>query len=223
MSELFLDATPRTELRKSAVRKMRREGRLPAVVYGLHDPISIQLDSLQASKLVQHLRGGERMVTLRYSDGGEAQEKQVLLREVQSTPTGNRLLHIDFQEIDTGKLVHVAVELRPDGTATGVRLGGILQVVKHDIVVECLPTAIPEFISIDVSALEIGDSLHVKDVVFTEGISPVTDADETVIVVSAPKVEEEVEEEEELVEGEEGAEEAAAEGEDAAESESDQE
>ncbi|MCZ6644759.1 MAG: 50S ribosomal protein L25 [SAR324 cluster bacterium] len=222
MSELFLDATPRTELRKSAVRKMRREGRLPAIVYGLHDPITIQLDSLQAAKLVQLLHGGERMVTLRYSDGGAAQEKQVLLREVQATPTGNRLLHIDFQEINTEKTVHVTVELRPDGTATGVRLGGILQVVKHEIVVECLPTAIPEYISLDVSALEIGDSLHMKDIVFAEGISPVTDLDETVIVVSAPKVEEEVEEEE-VEEGEEGVEEAAAEGEDAAEPESDQE
>jgi large subunit ribosomal protein L25 len=77
--------------------------------------------------------------------------------------------------------------------------------VKHEIVVECLPTAIPESIEVDVSALEIGDSVHVKDINFMAGVEPVTDQDETIIVVSAPRVEEEVEEEE-AIEGEEGVE-----------------
>ena len=211
MSEPYLDAKPRTELGKGPVRKMRREGRLPAVIYGQQDPISIQLDGLQASKLVQSLHGGERMVTLRISGGGDGggQEKAVLLREVQTTPTGNRLLHIDFHEIDTSKTVHVTVELRPEGSAVGVRLGGILQAVKHDIVVECLPSAIPEYIPVDVMELQIGDSLHVKDIVFPEGVTAVTDAEETIIVVAAPRVEEEVEVEGE--EGVEGVEEAATE------------
>lgn len=208
MTELYLDASQRAVHGKSAVRKMRRTGRLPAVIYGLNEPMSIELDSLQASKLVSLLHGGERMVALRFGEGNG--EKHVLMREVQTTPTGSALLHIDFQEIDTAKAVHVTVEVRPSGQAQGVKLGGIMQAVKHDIVVECLPTAIPDFIGIDVTALEIGDSLHVKDLTFTHGVTPVTDQDETIIVVSAPRVEEEVEEEE-LLEGEEGAE--AAEGE----------
>lgn len=208
MTELYLDAAPRTVHGKSAVRKMRRDGRLPAVIYGLNDPISIELDSLQASKLVSLLHGGGRMVALRFGNGNG--EKHVLLREVQTTATGGYLLHIDFQEIDTSKKVHVTVEVRAIGQAAGVILGGILQAVKHEIVVECLPTAIPESIEVDVSALEIGDSVHVKDLNFVAGVEPVTDQDETIIVVSAPRVEEEVEEAE-AIEGEEGAEEAATE------------
>jgi large subunit ribosomal protein L25 len=104
--------------------------------------------------------------------------------------------------------------VRAIGTANGVKLGGVLQAVKHDVVVECLPNAIPAFIEVDVEALEIGDSIHVKDISFMEGVVPVTDAEETIIVVSAPRVEEEVEVEEEI-EGEEGAEgeEAATDGE----------
>lgn len=218
MSELILDASPRTEHGKGPVRKMRRAGRIPGVVYGLNDPISIQLDVVQADKLVHLLHGGERMVTLRFSDDKEsnAEEKHVLIREVQTTPTGGHLLHLDFHEIDTSKAVHVTVEVRPAGTADGVRLGGILQAVKHDIIVECLPNEIPEYIEVDVTELEIGDSLHVKDLAFPAGVTPVADADETVIVVSAPRVEEEVEEEEveeAAVEGEEGAAEAEAESE----------
>ena len=108
------------------------------------------------------------------------------------------------------------------GQALGVKLGGILQAVKHEIVVECLPTAIPEFIEVDVSALEIGNSVHVKDINFMEGVTPVTDQDETIIVVSAPRVEEEVEEEE-LIEGEEGVEAAASDEEKAEEPEAEQE
>lgn len=221
MTELYLDAVTRTAHRKGPVKKMRREGRLPAVIYGLNDPMSIELNTLQTSKLVSQLHGGERMVALRFGEGNG--EKHVLLREVQTTPTGNILLHIDFQEIDTAKAVHVTVEVRPIGQAQGVKLGGILQAVKHDIVVECLPTAIPEFIEVDVSALEIGDSIHVKDINFMEGVTPVTDQDETIIVVSAPRVEEEVAEEVAAIEGEEGVEAAASDEEKSGEPEAERE
>ncbi len=205
MTELFLDAAIRTDHGKNPLRRLRAAGKIPAVVYGLHDPISIQLETIQASKLVKQLHGAERLVSLRIARGGDGNgdERQVLMKEVQTTPTGNRLVHIDFQEIDTASKVHVTVEVRPVGTAEGVRLGGILQAVKHDIAIECLPTAIPEFIDVEVAALQIGDSLHVSDIVFPDGITPVTEAEETIIVISAPRVETEEVEEEEGIEGEE--------------------
>ena len=205
MTELFLDAAMRSDHGKNPLRRLRKSGQVPAVVYGLHDPLSIQLETRQAAKLVSQLHGGERLVALRFESGaeGKSEERQVLLKEVQTTATGNKLLHIDFQESDTGKRVHVTVEIRPMGTPEGVRLGGILQAVKHEIVIECLPTAIPEVIEVEVGELVIGDSLHVKDLRFPEGVAPVTDAEETIIVVSAPRVEVEEVEEEEL-EGEEG-------------------
>lgn len=215
MTELFLDATVRTDHGKNPLRRLRQGGKVPAVIYGLHEPVSIQLDTAQALRLVQQLHGAERLVALRFAEGpdGKAGERQALMKEVQTTPVGNTLLHIDFQEIDTEKKVHVTVEIRPVGTSEGVRLGGILQAVKHDIVVECLPNSIPEFIEIEVSALEIGDSLHVRDIKFGADITPITDPEETIIVISAPRVETEEEvapEEEEGVEGEGIAEEEAA-------------
>ncbi len=214
MTELILDASPRTDHGKGAMRKLRQKGQIPAIVYGLQKPVSIQLEEMQLSKLVQQLHGSERMITLRIEDGEgkKKEEKNVLLKEVQTRPVGQVLLHVDFQEIDVSRTVHVTVELRPVGSSVGVILGGILQAVKHDVVVECLPDSIPEYIEADVSDLNIGDSLHVKEIPFPEGIKPITGQDETLIVISAPRVEEVEEEEvpeEEL---------AAEEGEEAAES-----
>ena len=177
------------------------------MVYGLNEPVCIELETLQASKLVSQLHGGERMVALRF-EKKEGGQKHVLLREVQTTATGNHLLHIDFQEIDTTRTVNVTVEIRTVGVAQGIKLGGILQAVKHEVVVECLPMAIPDFIDVDVSALEIGSSVHVKDITFAEGIKPVTDLEETIIIISAPRVDDDSQTEAD--EGEQGA--AGAEG-----------
>lgn len=228
MTEMFLDASLRHQKGKGPARKLRGRGLVPAVVYGLHPPVSIQVGDKQAARLVQQLHGSERMISLRLGggdgDGEKNAERHVLLKEVQTHPVSHQLLHVDFLEVEISKTVQVAVELKPVGTAEGVRLGGVLQAVKHDVLIECLPLEIPEFIEVDVSALEIGDSLHVKDLVFLEGVIPVTDSEETLIVISAPRVEE-VEEVEEVPEGEEEgvAPEEAAEGEEAPEQESEQE
>ena len=191
MADLILDATPRGEHGKMNMRRMRRNGRIPGVVYGLNPPVSLQFGEKQASQLVHQLHGGERLVTLRFQEDGKEHpvETRVLLKEVQVTPLGRHLLHIDLQEVDITRTIQVSIELRPIGTANGVKLGGILQAVRHEIEVECLPLEIPEKIEVDVSALEIGDSLHVKDLVFSENVKPVTDQEETIIVVSAPRVE----------------------------------
>lgn len=224
MTEFSLTARPRSGTGKGAARKLRSAGHIPGVIYGLNDPISIQLEEKELSHMVQTLHGGERLITLRLStgeEGKEGEDKNVLVKEIQITAIRQLLLHVDFQEIDIKRKVQVAVELRPVGQPVGVKLGGILQAVKHDVVIECLPTEIPEYIEADVEELEIGDSLHVSDLSFPKGVSPVTDAEETLIVISAPRVEEVEEEEEEAIEGEEVVE--GEEGEAASEEESEQE
>ena len=210
MTEFSLTVNPREVTGKGHMRKLRRAGLVPGVIYGIDDPLIVQFDGHTAQGLVHSLHGGERLIELRIEggDGKQAGEKRVLVKDVQTTPVGAKLLHIDFYEVDVSQTVHVAVEVRAEGRASGEIQGGILQQVTREVAVECLPTVIPEYLSADVEALEIGMSLHMSDIVMPEGVKPITPAEETIFVMAAPRVEEEVEEEiegeEGLVEGEEG-------------------
>jgi large subunit ribosomal protein L25 len=221
MTEMTLAAAVRQGTGKGVARKLRRAGQVPAIVYGLGDPVAIQCDAHEAQLLVHALHGSERLISLRLTDGGKTADRHVLLKDVQTTPVGARLLHIDFHEVDVAKTVHVAVEVHPTGKAIGEREGGILQQVTYQVDVECLPMAIPEGLHLDVSELEIGGSLHVSDLQMPEGVTPLTPEDETLFVVAAPRVEEVVEEAEVAEEGEEAPEAGAeaAEGEEAPEAE----
>jgi large subunit ribosomal protein L25 len=191
MAEMTLAATVRQGTGKGVVRKLRRAGQMPGIVYGVGDPVPIQFDGAEAQRLVQTLRGSERLISLQLANGGQASERHVLLKSVQSTPVGAKLLHIDFHEVDVTKTVHVSVAVLGVGKPEGEIHGGILQHVTYDVLIECLPTAIPERLEIDVSRLQIGDSLHVSDLAMPEGVKALTPADETLFVVAAPRVEEE--------------------------------
>jgi large subunit ribosomal protein L25 len=222
MTEMTLIASPRGAKGKNAMRKLRVGGLVPGVLYGQDGgdqySLPLQLDAHEASRMLLH--GGERLITLKIEDGAKAGEKSVLLKEVQTTAVGNRLVHVDFHEIDVSQTVQVSVELRPDGKAEGETMGGILQQVTREITIECLPTIIPEFITVAVSHMEIGHSVHLSAVTLPEGIKAITSLEETLFVVAAPRVEEEIVEAEgeegELLEGEEG---ELAEGEEGAEKE----
>jgi len=192
MSELFLEAIPRSGTRKGAARKMRMGGRTPGIIYGLNEPAMVSVDTHTLYLLAQHLHGGERMVSLRMDDGkGKVEEKNVLIKDVQMEAVGNHPIHVDFQEIDLTKKVQVNVEVRGVGQSAGVRLGGILQSVRHEILIECLPTTIPEYIDADITALNMGDSFHVSDLQLPEGIRVLTSTEETLFVVSVPRTAEE--------------------------------
>lgn len=222
MTEMTLTASLRGVKGKNAMRKLRQEGLLPGVLYGLSGAdqysLPLQLDAREASRVVSVLHGGERLITLKIDDSAKGGEKSVLLKEVQTTAVGNKVLHIDFHEVDVSQTVQVAVEIRPDGQAEGEKMGGILQQVTREVTIECLPTIIPEFITVNVTHLEIGHSVHLSAVTLPEGVKVITPLEETLFVVAAPRVEEEVVdaegEEGELGEGEE-----AAEGEEGAEAE----
>jgi len=201
MTELVLEAWPRSERKKGGARKLRAKGQVPAIIYGVTEPQPVKLDGPAAMRLVHQLHGGERLVTLRMSDeaGKAAGTRRVILKATQTDALGRRLLHVDFHEIDLTKAIHVNIELRPTGTPAGVKLGGVLQTVQREVEVECLATDILEYIDVDISGLEIGDSLHAKDLLIPDTLKLLTDPEETLFVVSA-----------QLREEEEAAEEAAA-------------
>lgn len=186
MKQARLEAALRTAQGKSGARRLRREGLVPGVIYGLNKPVSIQCDARAAGALVHALHGGTRLVNLALKNNGASEEKHVLLKAVQVTPVGQHLVHLDFQEVDINKKVQVQVEVRPEGVAEGIKMGGVLQTVTYELLVECLPADIPEFIPVNVESLKIGGSLHVKDIKLPPGVRVMTSPDETVFVVTAP-------------------------------------
>jgi large subunit ribosomal protein L25 len=142
--------------------------------------------------------------------------KAAMIKELQTHPVSGHLIHIDFYEIDMKRQIKVMVPVVTTGKSIGVEEGGMLNIVRRELEVFCLPGDIPESFEIDISEMTIGDSVHLEDVPLGDNVEVVSDVNYTVVTVLSPKVEEEEvveEEEEELEEGEEGAEGEAAEGE----------
>ncbi len=200
-----LKAAVRTETGKSAARRMRRAGRIPAVVYGSGEETrSLSLDAHEFELLVKRYSLDTTLVDLTIegadSKGGPL---RTLIAEVQAHPYKPQVLHVDFQQIRAGEQVSIQVPVRLLGTPAGVRAGGVLQQVLHDVEVECAVEEIPEAFEIDIDALEIGDSVHVSDLVVPEGAEILIDQTRTVCTVAPPTILEVPEEaEEEAVEPE---------------------
>lgn len=185
----ILEATLRTASGKGGAHRVRAAGQVPGVIYGLGKPVAIQCNRFAAEHMVHASRRGARLISIRLQDGGGSgggSEKHVLLKDVQVTPVGQKLVHLDFQEIDPKKPVQIPVAVHPVGEPVGIKAGGLLQTVTHEILISCLPANIPQYIEVNVEHLDIGGSLHVKEVKFPEGVRPITSHDETVFVITAP-------------------------------------
>ena len=195
-----LSAELRSETGKGATRQLRRSGRLPAVVYGRRDETqSLTLDTQELVRLLTEIRAATTVIDL---EVGSEKPRRVLIREIQRHPFRAELLHVDFFEIRADVKIKVQVPLRLEGEAYGVEMGGILQQIRHELEVECLPNEIPPDFKVDVTDLDIGNSIHISDVE-SSGVTILDDEGLTVCTVVPPAVEEEPEVEE-LEEGEEG-------------------
>jgi large subunit ribosomal protein L25 len=201
---------------KGVARKMREEGRVPAVLYGGSDTaVHLSLDAHDTEYLFHNISVDNTIVFLEVE--GESEPIQTLVREIQTHPWKASLLHIDFLRIQKGVAVDVDVPVHLVGTPVGVRQsGGILEQTIHDLPMRCIPSKIPEIVEVDVSGLDINDVLHVSDITFDEGVEVTISLDRTICSVSMPRVLEEEEEEDEELEpelvGEEGEEEGEGEG-----------
>jgi large subunit ribosomal protein L25 len=208
--QIKLSATSRTEKGKGVAKRLRREGKLPAVVYGHKtDPIALTIDSKQLLKLIVEGKSEHKLFGLSIEGNGKPIEKIVMIKELQIHPLKRNFLHVDFFEVAMDEEITLSLVIKLVGEAPGVEMGGMLQQVRRDIEIKCLPSQIPDTVEIDVSALNIGDSVHLNDIQLPEGIKVLDDADLTIATVLAPVVEKEVEPEE--VEGELEEEAAAAE------------
>ncbi len=212
MSENQLAVETREGRGKSYTRKLRSAGRIPAVCYGSSlESTPLVLDPTALDKLLRKSSAG--MNTLIDLQGGGLDGRVVLVKDLQRDPVSGRMLHADFYAVDADRAIEVSVPVHVVGTPVGVSLGGgILDFPLREVEVLCLPGAIPQELPVDVGALELGDSIHVRDLALPGGVELVSDPDLTVVSVVAPaKAEEEAAPAEEAAVGE-GAE-APAEGE----------
>jgi large subunit ribosomal protein L25 len=187
-----LSVKPRDSKGKQAAKRLRREGRVPAVLYGGAQPQSISVDPKAVLKMIHGHEGSTQLLTLTF-DGGSAGARMAIIRDMQFDPVSEDLLHVDLQEVSADRAINVRLAVHPVGEAIGVRdTKGILNLVLHEIEISCLPTNIPARIDADVTNLAIGDVLTVRDLTIPEGVRVLNDPGQAVATVSPPMAEEEV-------------------------------
>ena len=201
-----LGVRPRKRTGKSGAREVRREGNIPAVLYGNGmEPTALVVEPEALKRALSNSAGRNTVLEIEIEG---AEKRFSLLQEIQKDPLGDRVIHIDFLAIDMEKPVTVSVPVNTNGRSEGERKGGKLEKLMRAIEIRCLPPDIPDSVEIDVSGLDIGDSVDVAGLDLGEGVSPLRGGDEKVVHVIAERaVEEEVEGAEEEA-GEEAAEEA---------------
>lgn len=190
MKTVPLKANQRLEIGKQAVKKLRANKRIPAVVYGggvETTPIDVSTEEFLR---VIHTRAGENVVIQLTVSGPKHFEKTVVIKEIQQNPVTDQVQHVDFNAISLTEKIKVKVMFQVKGDALAVKEGGVLDVVHHEIEVECLPTDIPERLEADISNLKIGDSIHIQEITFPPGVVPQLSGDEVVVAIHAPKAEE---------------------------------
>ncbi len=196
-------------------RVLRRAGQIPAVLYGRKiEPVLLSVNTKDLEQILKKGSFGQFILNLVIQNGKKV-TKSAIIKELQTHPVSGNLIHIDFYEVDMKRQIKVMVPVVTTGKSAGIEEGGLLNIVRRELEVFCLPGDIPESIEIDISELGMGDSIHLEDVPLEENVEVSTDVNYTVVTVLSPKVEEEVveEEEEELEGAEEGAEGEAAEAE----------
>jgi large subunit ribosomal protein L25 len=189
LETLEIQATIRAAGSKNQARRLRRDGKIPAILYGPKtQPVPLQLDKKDFSARVAGLEGSH-LVRLK-SETPDLAEKVALVKSMQFNPISGDVTHADLYEVDLAARIQVRVPLRFTGKAAGVIRGGILQPIVREVEVECLPLDIPSSFNLDVSALDIGDSIHIEEIQTPEGVSLVFDSNIAVVTVVTPTVEE---------------------------------
>jgi large subunit ribosomal protein L25 len=185
MATASLSASVRSATGKGVARSLRRDGRVPAVIYGhARSPQALSVDARELGRLLERVSAETTVIELAV-DGASS---RTLIRDIQRHPVKRAILHVDFQELVAGEKVTVNIPLVITGTSIGVRLnGGILTQVMSELECRVDPADIPNRIEVDVTNVNIGGSLHVSDLTIPAGVELLADATETVLTVSASK------------------------------------
>jgi len=205
---LELKAEKRSTIGKGAARSLRRDGKVPAVLYGSDiQPVSLSIQAKEIEVLLKNAKFSQQLINI---DLGEGIRKPTMIKEIQFRPVKGDFLHIDFYEVNMDRKIRVNVPVVLKGKCIGIEMGGLLQIIRRELEVLCYPGEIPESIEIDVTDLNIGNSVHVNDIQLEGDMEIPADVNFTIVTVLAPK-KESVVTEEDGVEAEAVAGEAAAE------------
>ena len=180
---MVLEAQPRTQYGSHHAAKLRKGGQVPAVLYG-HKEATVAL-ALSRDDLTKAIRKGARVLDLK-TDGGT---QKALISEIQWDHLGVELVHVDFKRVDVNERIHVSVPVELRGIAPGVTGGGVLDQPLHTLHVECLAISIPPSIRVNIAELQIGMSIHVRELHLPEGVQALDDAESIVVAVKQPQVE----------------------------------
>ncbi len=187
MATAQLSATARDSRGKGAARSLRREGRLPAVIYGhSREPLSLTVPARDFERLLERVAAENTVIELSI-DGSMS---RTLIREIQRHPVRRNVLHVDFQELVAGERVIVRIPIVLQGTPDGVRHnGGILSQIMQELECRVDPLNMPSVIEVDVTSVTIGHSLHVSEITVPEGVEVIDEPEATIAIVAAPKEE----------------------------------
>jgi large subunit ribosomal protein L25 len=193
----------RTTTGNGPARRLRMSGQIPAVLYGQKtEPVLLSVNKSDLEQVFKKGGIGQVILNLVIQKNGETTTRPAMIKELQTHPLSRNFIHIDFYEIKMDQKITAKIPVVTTGMAKGVELGGILQIIRRELEVECLPLAVPESIEIDISDLDIGDSIHVGQIRVEGEIEFLEDDNYTVVTVLSPKMEEEPEEEKEAEEEE---------------------
>lgn len=208
MEILNLKATPRERVGNGPARELRRDGKIPAILYGPKtDPVKLSIDKIDLEPIFKS--GAVTQKLLKLEVEGIDGDRNVMIKEIQRNPVSHKLLHLDLYEVSMDQKIRVMVPIVTTGKCKGVELGGMLQIIRRELEVFCRPDQIPQNITIDVSDLDVGDSFHVEELQLDENIEVPADVNFTILTILSTKAEAAAGAEGE--EGEEGEEAEAAE------------
>jgi len=192
MEEIIIEALVRSEIGKGKVKVLKAAGFIPAVVYSQgKEATSIKLSRHDFLTLIHHHRLENAIISLKIKDDLKKPTRSCMIKEMQHDPVNGEIIHLDLNEISLTKAIKVNVPVVTTGESAGVKQdGGALEYILWEIEIECLPTAIPKNIEIDISALKIGDNVHVKDIKFPENIKVLSDQESVVLTIASPMKEE---------------------------------
>lgn len=203
MDLIELKTKIRTTTGNGPARRLRMSGQIPAVLYGQKtEPVLLSVNKSDLEQVFKKGGIGQVILNLVIQKNGETTTRPAMIKELQTHPLSRNFIHIDFYEIKMDQKITAKIPVVTTGRAKGVELGGMLQIIRRELEVECLPLAVPESIEIDISDLDIGDSIHVGQIRVEGEIEFLEDDNYTVVTILSPKMEEEPEEEKEAEEEE---------------------
>jgi large subunit ribosomal protein L25 len=211
LEKIELKVTVRKTTGNGAARELRREGMIPAILYGPKaEPVMLSVITKELENILKTSNIGQVLLNLLIQNG-EQNSRTAMIKELQTQPVSGNLLHVDFFEVAMDQKIRISIPVVTTGQAIGIEEGGVLQLVRHEVEIFCFPNNIPESLEIDVTDMGIGDSKHMDEVSIDESFELADETNFTIVTILSPKAEEaeEVDEEEE----EEGAEVETAEGE----------